>query len=185
GFAPILSAASSGAVSTTHVTGELVLRGDSDDEAQEEAAGLVSHERCLQLLRSEDADEKLVGKGHESAGRVVKRHSGRSGTLDAFLADLFCQVGGIWVNCMTDRDLGDMYIANGIGEWVRFADGVPQAEEWHVFAQQAGAADGNSFLTDVFVFDAGTGVLAEAVLGINYAKVSMASMRNLLARLTL
>ncbi|KAL1642568.1 Type I Iterative PKS [Diplodia intermedia] len=203
--------AAAGAAPTTHVTGELVLRGDDEqDEAVRRRAGLVSHERCLQLLRSDDADEaiqgsrsiyrvfseivgygeqyfglqKLVGKGHESAGRVVKKHSGRAGALDAFLADVFCQVGGIWVNCMTDRDPAEMYIANGIGEWVRFADAAPQAEEWHVFAQHARAADGNSFLTDVFVFDAATGALAEAVLGINYAKVSLASMRKLLTRLT-
>ncbi|EKG11417.1 Beta-ketoacyl synthase [Macrophomina phaseolina MS6] len=131
------SSSPTNAAPTTHVTGEIALSSISDEFARYE--GQVSHARCMQLLQDDDPDEviqgsrsiyrvfseivdygeryhglqKLVGKGHESAGRITKTHSGQS-WLDAFLGDTFCQVGGIWVNCMTDRDPGDMYIANGI-----------------------------------------------------------------------
>jgi acyl transferase domain-containing protein/acyl carrier protein/SAM-dependent methyltransferase len=206
----------SGAVPTTHVTGEIQFRNSNDIHYQSEFSRyerLVSHRRCMQILHSENPDEvlqgqrtiyrvfspivnysplyfglqKLVGLGSESAGRVVKKHSGDS-WLDAFLSDAFCQVAGIWVNCMAEESEQDMWIANGIEQWIRAPTMTEvqthSIEKWHVFGQHSRSADGVSILSDVFIFDAATGGLTEAILGIQYAKVSRVSMGRLLSRLT-
>jgi acyl transferase domain-containing protein/acyl carrier protein/SAM-dependent methyltransferase len=206
----------SGATPTTHVAGELQFLHSNDIHYQSEFSRyerLVSHRRCLQVLHSEDPDEvlqgrrtiyrqfapivdysslyfglqKLVGQDLESAGRVVKKHSGDS-WLDAFLSDAFCQVAGIWVNCMAEGSEEDMWIANGIEQWIRAptatASRTRSIEKWHVFGQHSRAANGATVLSDVFVFEAATGELMEAILGIKYAKVSRTSMGKLLSRLT-
>lgn len=204
------------AVPTTHVTGEVQFRKSVDIHYQAEFSRyerLVSHRRCVKLLQSDDPDDvlqgqrsiyrvfspivqysplyfglqKLVGKASESAGRVVKKHTGKT-WLDAFLSDAFCQVAGIWVNCMAEESEKDMWIANGIEQWIR-APTITKAqtcliEKWDIFGQHARSADGTTTLSDVFVFDAGTGRLVEAILGIQYAKVSRLSMGKLLSRLT-
>lgn len=206
----------SGAAPTTHVVGEIQFRNSDDILYQSEFSRyqrLVSHRRCVQLLHSEDPDEvlqgqrsiyrvfspivnysslyfglqKFVGQGFESAGRVVKKHTGET-WLDAFLSDAFCQVAGIWANCMAEENEKDMWIANGIEQWVR-APTITKAqtcsiEKWHIFGQHSRSADGATILSDVFVFDAATGALMEAILGIQYAKVSRVSMGKLLSRLT-
>jgi acyl transferase domain-containing protein/acyl carrier protein/SAM-dependent methyltransferase len=206
----------SGTMPTTHVQGEIQFRRSNDPHYQSEFSRyerLVSHRRCMKILHHDNPDEvlqgqrsiyrvfspvvnysplyfglqKLVGLGSESAGRVVKKHSGDS-WLDAFLSDAFCQVAGIWVNCMAEESEKDMWIANAIEQWVR-APTITEAQtrsidKWHVFGQHSRSADGNSILSDVFVFDAATGGLTEAILGIQYAKVSRVSMGKLLSRLT-
>ncbi|KAI9879282.1 MAG: hypothetical protein M1830_009012 [Pleopsidium flavum] len=212
----IISNGPQGTATTTHVTGEIAFRSVDDPQYQLEFGRyerLVEHRRCLQVLESDDADDiiqgrsiykifsdvvdygemyfglrKLVGKGNESAGHVVKKHSGET-WLDPFLGDCFSQVGGIWVNCMTDKSPGDMYIANGFEQWVRSPkllkdNNYRRPEVWHVFAHHDCAASGNAFLTDIFIFDSTTGALSEVILGINYAKVSKLSMSKLLSRLT-
>ncbi|KAF9698348.1 hypothetical protein EKO04_003885 [Ascochyta lentis] len=206
----------SGAVPTTHVVGEIQFRNSNDIHYHSEFSRyerLVSHRRCMQVLHSENPDEvlqgqrsiyrvfspivnysplyfglqKLVGKGSESAGRVAKKHAGDS-WLDAFLSDAFCQVAGIWVNCMEEESEKDMWIANGIEQWIRAPTVTKEQtcsiEKWHVFGQHSRSADGNAILSDVFVFDAATGGLMETILGIQYAKVSKVSMGRLLSRLT-
>jgi acyl transferase domain-containing protein/acyl carrier protein len=204
------------AIPTTHVSGEIHFRNSNDIHFQAEFSRyerLVSHRRCMQILHSENPDEvlqgqrsiyrvfspivnysplyfglqKLVGLGSESAGRVVKKHSGSS-WLDAFLSDAFCQVAGIWVNCMAEESEKEMWIANGIEQLIR-SPTMTEAqtrsiEKWHVFGQHSRLSDGQLIVSDVFVFDAATGKLAEAILGIRYAKVSKVSMGRLLSRLT-
>ncbi|KAJ4314706.1 hypothetical protein N0V94_006339, partial [Neodidymelliopsis sp. IMI 364377] len=206
----------SGAVPITHVVGEIQFRNSSDILYQSEFSRyqrLVSHRRCMELLHSEQPDEvlqgqrsiyrvfspivnysplyfglqKLVGKGSESAGRVVKKHIGET-WLDAFLSDAFCQVAGIWANCMAEENEKDMWIANGIEQWIR-APTTTRAqtcsiEKWHIFGQHSRSADGTTILSDIFVFDAANGALMEAILGIQYAKVSRVSMGKMLSRLT-
>lgn len=211
-----VSTGPSGAASTTHVIGEIQFRHSSDIHYQNEFSRyerLVSHRRCLEILHSENPDEvlqgrrsiyrvfspivaysplyfglqKLVGQGSESAGRIVKKHSGDS-WLDAFLSDAFCQVAGIWVNCMTEGNEEDMWIANGIEQWIRSpTTTTPETcsiEKWHVFGQHSRSVNGTTILSDVFVFDAATGLLQEAILGIKYARVSKSSMGKLIFRLT-
>jgi hypothetical protein len=131
--------------------------------------------------------QKLVGRPNESAGRVVRRRSGES-WLDFALAEVFAQVGGIWANCLArDRRTTDdtVYLCSGIEQWMRspdmlrkmsdgFHDHDHQKEkEWHVLAQHKRTKPGDSFITDIFVFDSTSGSLEEVILGIGYTPVSM------------
>ncbi|KAJ5910075.1 Polyketide synthase [Penicillium tannophilum] len=205
-----------GSSTTVHVEGQVNFCSVDDARFQMEFGRyerLVSHQRCLDVLYgNDDSDDilqgssiyrmfddvvqygeqyqglqRLVGRNirNESAGRVVKKFKNET-WLDAHLSDCFSQVGGIWVNCMTNRALGDMYIANGFEKWVRSpkqrnADSRP--DFWDVLAchEKRGS---NAFLTDIFIFDPRNGALSEVILGINYAKVSKTSMSKLLSRLT-
>ncbi|AEO68597.1 uncharacterized protein THITE_2079455 [Thermothielavioides terrestris NRRL 8126] len=129
--------------------------------------------------------QRLVGRGQESAGRVVKKHAGKT-WLDTHLSDCFSQVAGIWVNCMTDCSPDDMYIATGFEKWLRspvLGPDYVRPETWDVLACHQKEA-GKLFLSDVFIFDAVNGNLVEAILGINYHGVSKLSMSKTLARLT-
>ncbi|KAI0124996.1 hypothetical protein BJ170DRAFT_673048 [Xylariales sp. AK1849] len=180
---------------------------------------LVSHARCQALLRLSLDDEQddidvlrgpnvyrafkdivdypplyrgvrsVVGRGNESAGIVNKRHQGKT-WLDVALSDSFSQVGGIWVNLMTDTPEGDMYIATGCEASMRSprlqtpTDGREHGPSlWHVLAQHSRKSD-KEFTSDVFVFDAATGTMCEAMLGIQYARVAKESMSRMLTRLT-
>ncbi|KAI4180322.1 MAG: hypothetical protein L6R41_007301, partial [Letrouitia leprolyta] len=209
----IFSTGSQSSTATTHTSGELAFRSIDDPQYQVEFGRyerLVQHERCIGILESNDADDiiqgrsiykcfaevvdysetyhglqRLVGKGNESAGRAVKKHSGES-WLDPFLGDCFSQVGGIWVNCMANNNPADMYIANGFELWARSPKltKATQPEEWHIFAHHNRPTSGNGFLTDIFIFDARTGSLHEVILGINYTRVPKSSMSKLLSRLS-
>ncbi|KAL9110680.1 MAG: hypothetical protein Q9227_004857 [Pyrenula ochraceoflavens] len=198
---------------TLHTTGRILFRSIDDLSFNLEFARferLFSHQRCVEMLQSGDVDEflqnrniyrlfaeivdygedyrnlrKLVGRGTHSAGHVVKKYNPET-WLDGHLADSFCQVGGIYVNCMTDRDPTDMFIATGIEQWIRspkLRQNDPRPDNYDVFATHHRPSDKN-FLTDVFVFNHTTGALVEVVLGINYSKVPKASMSKILTRLT-
>ena len=202
-----------GSTSTLHVTGKIKFRSVEDPQFLAEFARyerFVSHERCSQVLNSPDADDiiqgrniyktfaeivdygemyrglqKLVGKGNESAGRISKRYTGES-WLDTHLSDCFSQVGGIWVNCMTDRASTDIYIANGFEQWIRspkIGNKDPRPSIWDVFAYHHHESD-KSYITDIFIFDPTSSALMEVILGINYAKVPKLSMSKILMRLT-
>ena len=191
---------------TEHVHGKLIFRSMDDPEFQLEFARyerLIGHQRCLSVLNSHDADDiiqgrniyksfaeivdygepyrglsKLVGRGNECAGRVVKKYTGET-WLDTHLTDCFSQVAGIWVNCMTDRKPEDMYIASGCEALIRspkLQSDSPRPETWDVFAYHSKTSE-NAYTTDVFTFDATNGRLMEVMLGINYARVPMASMQ--------
>ncbi len=170
----------------------------------------ISHQRCLSVLNSDDADEiiqgsnfykifaeivdygeryrglkKIVGLGNECAGRVVKKYS-KETWLDTYLTDCFSQVGGIWVNCMTNKAPEDMFIASGYELLIRspkLRNDSPRPEVWDVFAYHHQELE-KVYTTDVFTFVATKGELVEVMLGINYAKVAKASMQRILARLS-
>lgn len=198
---------------TEHVHGKLVFRSNHDPEYQAEFSRyerLVRHERCLRILNSDDADDiiqgrniykafaeivdygeeyrgvkKLVGLGNESAGRVVKKYTGET-WFDTHLADCFSQVGGIWVNCMTNRAPEDMFIASGCELVLRspkYPNDRPRPETWNVYAYHHPASD-KAYTTDIFTFDPTNGEMVELMLGINYAKVAKASMQRILTRLS-
>ncbi|PTU22070.1 hypothetical protein P175DRAFT_0492673 [Aspergillus ochraceoroseus IBT 24754] len=190
-----------------HCTGRVTMHDPSDGKLKAEFtrySRLVSHSRCKELLSDPDVDDilqgqnvyrtfseiveysqpyrgvqKLVGKGNESAGRVIKRYSGQT-WADAFLCDSFSQIGGFWVNCMTDRPDDEIYIASGIEQWMRsprYANlDTPRPDTWEVFAKHQ-RADG-WYTSDVFVFGA-DGDLAEVFLGLRYSRVA----KNLFIRL--
>ncbi|KAK4244508.1 hypothetical protein C7999DRAFT_35113 [Corynascus novoguineensis] len=198
---------------TEHVHGRIVFRSPDDASYQAEFdryARHFNHRRCLDVLNSVDADDiiqgrniyktfaeivdygedyrglkRLVGVGSECAGRVSKRWTGET-WLDTHLTDCFSQVGGIWVNCMTNRAPEDMYIASGCELVLRSpklrAD-TPRPEVWDVFATHHQVSD-KLYVTDIFTFDGTNGELLDVMIGINYSKVPKASMQKILARLS-
>ncbi|KAJ0416962.1 hypothetical protein BJY00DRAFT_316374 [Aspergillus carlsbadensis] len=183
-----------------HCAARITMHDASDGILQAEFARyarLVSHRKCVELLSDPDVDDilqgrnvyrafaeiveysepyrgvqKLVGKGDESAGCVLKSYSGIT-WADAFLCDSFSQCGGFWVNCMTDRDQGEIYIASGIEKWVRtplFADmASARPSTWHVWARHHRAD--SWYTSDIFVFTPG-GELVEMFLGLRYSRVA-------------
>ncbi|KAJ2975406.1 hypothetical protein NUW58_g8363 [Xylaria curta] len=201
---------------TLHVTGQLIFTKVDDTKLQAEFKRYERltgyHEQCAKILDASDADDvihgarniyrafssvvdyptpyqgvqRLVGKGNLSAGRVVQKAASDT-WLDTHLSDSFSQVGGIWVNCMTDCDPGDMYLAVGFEKWIRCPVSKKEGEEkpqtWDVIAHHE-RASAKSFLSDIFVFESCSGRLQDVILGVNYHKVSKNSMRNILARLT-
>jgi acyl transferase domain-containing protein/thioester reductase-like protein/acyl carrier protein/SAM-dependent methyltransferase len=202
-----------GVSKTVHTTGKIIFRSVDDLTFKLEFARFerhFSHQRCVDMLRSGDVDEiirnqniykmfsevvdygddyrgvqKLVSKGTQSAGHVVKKYNPET-WLDGHLADSFCQVGGIYVNCMTNQSPSDMFIANGIEQWIRspkVRQNDARPDSYHVLAAHHRPSS-QSYLTDVFVFDASSGALVEVILGISYVRVPKASMSKLLARLT-
>ncbi|KAI9830055.1 MAG: hypothetical protein M1819_005885 [Sarea resinae] len=209
----MVSNAQSGSATTLHVSGQIIFRSTEDVQFQNDFARyerLVTHQRCLRLLNSNDVDDaiqgrnvykafadvvdygemyrgvrKVVGKDMESAGRVVKRYSGKT-WLDTPLCDSFCQVAGVFVNCMTDRLDKDVCISNRIEQLIRspkasVADSPP--EDWDVFAIHQRPSD-KIFVSDVFVFDPRNGELLGVILGIQYQRVSKAALGKVLSRLT-
>ncbi|KAL9639049.1 MAG: hypothetical protein Q9164_001184 [Protoblastenia rupestris] len=209
----LVSTGSKSSAGTLHVSGKILFRSVDDPQFQAEFTRyerLVGHQRCINVLNSSCADDiiqgrnvyktfadivdygemyrglqKLVGKGNESAGRVVKQHTGET-WLDTHLSDCFCQVGGIWVNCMTDRATTDMFIANRFEQWIRspkYAKQDSRPSVWDVFAYHYHESD-KAYTTDIFIFDSTNGALMEVILGINYAKVAKLSMSKILSRLS-
>ena len=209
----LISIGSTSSAATLHVSGKIIMRSIDDPQVQAEFTRyerLIGHRRCMSVLNSPDADDiiqgrniyktfaeivdygemyrglqKLVGKGGESAGRVVKQHTGET-WLDTHLSDCFSQVGGIWVNCMTDRDPADMFIANGFEQWMRspwYTKQDSRPSVWDVLACHYHESE-KAYTTDIFIFDSTSGALMEVILGINYAKVAKLSMSKILSRLT-
>ncbi|AEO64805.1 polyketide synthase [Thermothielavioides terrestris NRRL 8126] len=200
-------------VTIEHVHGNIVFRSPEDPGFQAEFDRFgrhFTHRRCLDVLNSVEADDiiqgrniyktfaeivdygeeyrglkRLVGRGNDSAGRVSKRWTGET-WLDTHLADCFSQVGGIWVNCMTNRAPEDMYIASGCDLVMRSpklrADS-PRPDVWDVFATHHQVSE-KLYVTDIFTFDSTNGELLDVMIGINYARVPKASMQKILARLS-
>ncbi|KAK3381180.1 polyketide synthase [Podospora didyma] len=198
---------------TEHVHGRLVFRSPEDSQYIGEFdryARHFTHRRCLEVLNSVEADDiiqgrniyktfaeivdygeqyrglkRLVGVGNECAGRVSKRWTGET-WLDTHLTDCFSQVGGIWVNCMTNRAPEDMYIASGCELVLRspkLRTDTVRPEVWDVFATHHRVSD-KLFVTDIFTFDSTSGELLDVMIGINYSRVPKASMQKILARLS-
>ncbi|GAB1198685.1 hypothetical protein APSETT444_008013 [Aspergillus pseudonomiae] len=167
---------------------------------------LVSHHHCTELLNDPNISEiiqgrnvyrtfaeivdysepyrgvqKLVGSDNESAGRVVKRYTGQT-WADTCLCDSFSQVGGFWVNCMTDRAPSDMYLASGMERWMRspiYADpATPRPDTWDILARHEQRDD--YYTSDIFVFDPTTGQLVEIFLGMKYTKVKKATFSKII-----
>ncbi|KAL4919042.1 hypothetical protein BDW62DRAFT_200193 [Aspergillus aurantiobrunneus] len=183
-----------------HCTARILMHDIADMRLQAEFtrySRLVSAARCAELLSDPDVDDilqgrnvyrafaeiveyseqyqgvqKLVGKGNESAGRVIKPYSGET-WADAFLCDSFSQCGGFWVNCMTERSDGEIYIASGIEQWTRtplYADmATTRPDTWHVWARHQRSE--GWYTSDVFVFTP-DGELVEMFLGLRYSRVA-------------
>lgn len=132
----------------------------------------------------------VVGRGGECAGRVQLARQHRQGAgswLDVPLSDSFSQVGGLWVNAMTDVPADEMYIATGCELSMRSPRHTlaarAETDVWHVYARHSPQGD-KAFMTDLFVFDPSTGQLVEVMLGVQYGRVAKSSMSRMLARMT-
>lgn len=132
----------------------------------------------------------VVGRESESAGVIHKQHQGHT-WLDVPMSDSFGQIAGIHVNLLTD-DLppADMFVATGCELLMRSPKAQPEVSGkengpsvWHVLARHERQSD-KAYTTDVFIFDASTGALTEIMLGLQYARVSKASMSKILTRFT-
>ena len=197
---------------TLHMSGTIVLCSVDDPHAEADFAKyarIVEHRRCLNVLNNPDADDviqgrniyktlaeivdygemyrglqKVVGKGKESAGRVVKQDTGETWP-HTYLSECFSQVGSIWVNCMTDRPPTNVFIVNGFEQWIRSPGSGNQNTRpsvWDVFACHYRESD-EAYVTDMFIFDSTSGALMEVIIGINYASVSKLSMSSILSGL--
>lgn len=204
------------AVNTTHTSGIIMFHSKNDPKIRSEFSRyerFSDYKQCYDLLQNPETDDiiqgrniyrsfadvvdygldyhglqRLVGHGSQSVGRVEKHALAPEAWLDAHLADSFCQVGGIWVNCMTERDPSDMYIATAVEQWIRSPTYDPKvassSNSWIVSARHHRNSLNSSFTTDIFVFDTVSQALIEVVLGIKYVKIPKASMRKILLRLT-
>ena len=175
---------------------------------------LVNHEQCTALLNPKPDDDldilqgrnlyrafaevvdypkayqgirRAVGLANRCASRVSMKHLGES-WMDVTLSDSFSQLGGLWTNCMTDRSPTDIYIATGCEMVMRNPRMAKQSKdewphEWHVLAQNHVQSE-RVYTTDIFVFNSKNGMLAEVMLGIQYARVAKVSMCKILRRLT-
>lgn len=194
-----------------HTTGKVLFSNPDSPSLKRELVRferLFGHSRATDLLQSAQADEvlgnrniyrifseivaygdefrgmqKMAGRGNETAGHVLRLNSDPELWFDPHLADTFCQLGGLWINCMQDRGQDHVYLANGIDQWMRLHPTSQRPNEFDAFAVHHRPSDQLS-LTDVFVFDAVSGLLIEVVLGIAYVKIPKLSMEKLLTRLS-
>lgn len=128
----------------------------------------------------------VVGKKTECAGRVHRRHSGKS-FLDIALHDSFKQVSGLFLNCMSDAKPGEIHIGSDVELVMRSPRGILQPgqtqDTWHVFARQS-QVSAKVYMADAFVFNAANGELVEVILGLQYTRMGIESMKRLLMNLT-
>ncbi|KAL4936283.1 hypothetical protein BDV06DRAFT_228045 [Aspergillus oleicola] len=197
---------------TQHVSGRITFRTPKDlVQAFATYERLVDHRRALALLDAQEAEQtiqgsrniyklfanmvnykedgyrglqKLAATSNESAGRIIKQDSKKS-ILGVGLGDTFCQVAGIFLNCMTDCDEGKMYLSNRVERWIR-SPTVPldsRPERWEVYARHHQPSP-KEYVSDLFVFDAANGKLVWVILGLHFVEVSIAGMSRLLTRLS-
>jgi acyl transferase domain-containing protein/nucleoside-diphosphate-sugar epimerase/acyl carrier protein/SAM-dependent methyltransferase len=195
---------------TQHVSGRLAFRSPKDSaQAFTTYERLVDRRRALALLDGQEAEQaiqgsrniykafspvvqynddgyrglqKLAAVSNESAGRIVKQDPKQT-ILGVELADTFCQVAGIFLNCMTDCEDGKMYLSNRVDRWIR-SPSVPldsRPEQWEVYARHHQPSP-KEYVSDLFAFDAANGKLVWVVLGLHFVEVSIAGMSRLLAR---
>ncbi|KAJ8106264.1 hypothetical protein OPT61_g9652 [Boeremia exigua] len=172
---------------------------------------LVSHKRCRQLLDLSLAEkgvevlqgrqvyralapnidyadiyrgvQYVVGRGTECAAHVKldRRHRQTETWIDVPLTESLVQVGGLWLNAMTDRKTDGTYLAAGFEVAMRSPKLSPAdrtaADEWYVYARFADPdEDATDYTADLFVFNADTGALSEVVLGVKYECYTKAAL---------
>ncbi|KAJ9486472.1 hypothetical protein VN97_g6860 [Penicillium thymicola] len=164
-----------------HDDGVEALQGRNVYRAFEEVVDFGSVYRGVKYIVGQE-------KG-ESAGIVHKQHSGDT-WLDVPKADCYGQIAGMYVNLLTDIPASDMFVATGLELVMRspkaqtVTDGRGNGPNvWHVLARHARQGE-KAYVTDIFVFDASTGVLAEVILGLQYVRVPKATMSKILERVT-
>ncbi|KAE8141925.1 hypothetical protein BDV38DRAFT_278709 [Aspergillus pseudotamarii] len=199
-----------GGNATQHVSGRLLFRSlDDSSKIFTTCERLVDRRRVLALLDGQEAEQviqgsrniyrafapvvqynddsykglqKLAASGNESAGRIVKQDAEQT-ILSVGLADNFCQVAGIFLNCMAECDDGNMYLSNRVERWIR-SPNVPldsRPEQWEVHAIH-NRPSAKEYVSDLFAFDSATGKLVWVIIGLHFVEVSIAGMSRLLGR---
>lgn len=177
----------------SHAQCQGILALSADDEGVEVLGGrnvYRAFEQVVDFGSVYQGVKYIVGRDNgESAGVVHKRHTGDT-WLDVPKADSYGQVAGMYVNLLTDIPASDMFVATGLELVMR----SPKAQittdgrnngpgVWHVLARHARQNE-KSYVTDVFIFDASTGALAEVILGLRYVRIPKATMSKILVRVT-
>ncbi|KAL0930003.1 beta-ketoacyl synthase domain-containing protein [Colletotrichum truncatum] len=177
----------------SHAQCQAVLASGPDDEGVEALQGrnvYRAFEEVVDFGSVYHGVRYVVGRDNgESAGVVHKRHTGDT-WLDVPKADSYGQVAGMYVNLLTDIPASDMFVATGLELVMRspksqtVTDGHEHGPSvWHVLARHARQSE-KSYVTDVFIFDASTGALAEVIMGLTYVRIPKATMSKILARVT-
>lgn len=132
------------------------------------------------------ATHAVVGRKSECAGRVHRQHAGES-FLDIALHDSFKQVSGLFLNCMSDAKPGEIHIGSDVELVMRSPRGILRPggtqDVWHVYARHS-QVSAKVYMADAFVFNAANGELVEVILGLQYTRMSIESMKRLLLNLT-
>lgn len=130
--------------------------------------------------------QRFVCRGNECAARITseefKSTPDASSLSDAYISDAFFQLGGLWINCITNQSTEDIYLANGVQEWIRTPTRTDSIE-FHAFANHLHTCP-NQSLTDVFIFDATDGRLVQAILGMSFVRTPRTAMQKVLTRLS-
>ncbi|KAJ6442759.1 Polyketide synthase [Purpureocillium lavendulum] len=131
-----------------------------------------------------------VAHNGEVVGDVIMPKGDEATRLSATISDPlaidnFLQVAGIHVNCLQPGGSDDdVSVCNAIGEvlWSEsFCQGGPSdSRTWKVYSNMQSKGK-NVVMNDVFVLDPATGAVVMAILGAEFSRVSLASLRRVLA----
>ncbi|KXT00016.1 hypothetical protein AC578_4863 [Pseudocercospora eumusae] len=197
-----------GGKSTLHANGELRVIENSpldNDRMFARYERLVNYQQCKALLADGDADSvlqgqrgiysifapmvryaedeykaltKIVAKGNESAARIVRMKS--SDDLHVGLCDAFCQVAGLFTNCMADCNDDEMCLNNGTEHWIGSAEipGEP-GTVYEAYARHHKQSE-SQWLSDIFVFEATSGRLLAIIFGMSFVKLKISAMARML-----
>ncbi|KAL2847834.1 polyketide synthase [Aspergillus pseudoustus] len=181
----------------THSRCRRLLDGNGVDEAMQGRsiyktfADIVTYSSGFKGLRkivsavSSGSDSSLCSAGQVDRLRSSSSSVSGSRYVDTGLLDAFCQVAGIYINCLNDVPADEMYISDRIERWIRTSllhgpDGL-RPESFDVFAVSQRTSD-REILSDVYVFEPSRGIIVEAILGIHYQRLPRATMRQIVAR---
>lgn len=206
---------SEGTSRVLHTTGRFQVRDPRDNAWHTEfrrLARLIDHQRCLALLNIGPSDENveilqgrniyrtfshivdfgeqyrslrwLVGKDNESAGRF-SRTPKNDAWYDQLFGEHISQVGGIWVNCISDHSPSDIFLGAEIEMRMISPDWAsrPLPSQCDVLARHQRHETGD-YTSDSFVFDAASGELVEVLLGVRFIRTPSASFTRALQRMT-
>ncbi|KAI1805059.1 hypothetical protein F4811DRAFT_570540 [Daldinia bambusicola] len=114
-----------------------------------------------------------------------------SAISDPLAVDNFLQVAGIHVNCLQEGGSDDdVFVCNAIGEvlWSKSLlklisqDASSKKRTWRVYSNME-AKGKNMIVNDVFVLDPTTGSVVLALLGAEFSRVSLTSLRRVLSKI--
>ncbi|BAE66272.1 unnamed protein product [Aspergillus oryzae RIB40] len=199
-----------------HTTGRLQMRDPKDVSYQAEfrrLSRMVDHERCLAVLNARPRDNDveilqgrsiyrafsdvvdfgqqyrslrwLVGRGNESAGRFSKTPQ-NDAWFDQLRGEHISQVGGIWVNCMSNHSRDDIFLGAEIETYMVSPDWVnrPLPDQCDVLARHLKHRNTGDYTSDSFVFDPDSGDLVQVLLGVRFTRTPRASFVRALQHMT-